>query len=88
MRQAAENGTIPPTQPQARQDALLPERRSRFYQLLNVPLEKSRSGPAQGWAGEMVVRFRCALKPAALLDDRFEQPDANLESLFVNRVMK
>jgi hypothetical protein len=58
MRQAAENGPIPPTQPQGRQDALLPERRSRVGKILNVAMGKSWSWPAQGWGGDMLARLR------------------------------
>jgi hypothetical protein len=64
MRQAAENGPIPPTQPQGRQDALLPERRSRVGKILNVAMGKSWSWPAQGGAGEIALRFRFCLAPS------------------------
>jgi hypothetical protein len=73
MRHAAENGTIPPTQPQARQDALLPERRSRVGQILNVAMGKSRSWPAQGGAGEIALRLRFCLA-CGLAGESFEQP--------------
>lgn len=33
-------------------------RRSRLEQILNIVRGKGRSRPAQGWAGEMSLRFR------------------------------
>ena len=65
---------LPPAQPLARQDALLPELRSRLGSILNVAMGKSWSWPAQGGAGEMTLRLRFCLG-SALLDDCFEQPD-------------
>jgi hypothetical protein len=50
--------TLTPTQPQARQDALLPALRSRLKKILNVPPR---------------VRFRFFC-PAASLADPFEHP--------------
>jgi hypothetical protein len=60
MRLAAENGPIPPTQPEARQDALLPERRSRVGKILNVAMGKLVLA-GSGWAGEIALRFRFCL---------------------------
>ena len=56
--QDAETGSIAPALPRARQDALLPELRSRFVKVLNVP---------QGYACGLD-------SPAALLDSLFEHP--------------
>jgi hypothetical protein len=59
--QDAEKGTVTPALPQARQDALLPELRSRFAKILDVPRGRSQSLLAQGWVGEISVRLRFCL---------------------------
>ena len=71
--QDAEKGTVTPALPQARQDAFLPELRSRFAKILDVPRGRSQSLLAQGWVGEISVRLRF-VSPAASLDDLFKHP--------------
>jgi hypothetical protein len=69
--QDAEKGTVTPALPQARQDALLPELRSRFAKILDVPRGRSQSLLAQGWVGEISVRLRF-WPPCGLAGCRFE----------------
>jgi hypothetical protein len=69
---------ITPALPQACRNALLPERRSRFEQILNVA-HWERAGLGRLGAGRARMSYASGLfSPRALLDDHFEHPMNNL----------
>jgi hypothetical protein len=74
LQRDAEKGLITPARPQSRQDAPIPELRSRLAHILNVPYSGNEPVSAGlGWVGEN--RYACGVRIACgLVGDLFEHP--------------